>query len=256
MATFEQPIIGAQEEDVIDYVDATSGTITALNTDKKSSIRLTAASTIQGIANGVPGKILYLLNATGGPLTIANNNTNASASARILTGLGADITIGTDGAALLKYDSSVLRWRIAGDGVQGAQGSQGSQGSQGTQGSQGSAGSQGAQGFQGQTGAQGNQGFQGSPGAQGNQGFQGNQGNQGFQGAAGASGTASGMISTNQTNGSQTITTGQTLWYPNINIKTGDTITINSGATFYALKSCIVNGTLVIGGNGYITNIN
>lgn len=281
MPDFDQPVIERQEVDIIGYDDSTVGVVNALSSASKSNIRLTAATVLNGIANGSNGKNLFISNATGAPIVINNESVLASANNRILTGLGASITIGIDGSVLLIYDATTLRWRIAGDGVQGPQGSQGAQGFQGAQGLQGATGLQGptgAQGLQGSVGAQGNQGFQGDTGAtgaqgfqgfqglqglqgaqglQGSQGFQGNQGSQGFQGFQGTAGSTTvdhGVVSINATAANTTITTGTTLWYPNINIQAAHTYTINSGATLRTIGTVIVSGVLIANGNVIITN--
>lgn len=167
MADLEQRVIAGQEFDIGQFTDSTSGTIAALSSAGKSDIRLTAASTLQGVANGFPGKVLYIFNASASPITIANENGSATAANRILTGTGANFILAIDSGMVIVYDGTSTRWRAAGSGTIGAQGVQGSQGAQGFQGSQGTPGAQGNQGFQG---------LQGTPGAQGNQGFQGTAG--------------------------------------------------------------------------------
>ena len=173
MAELRQRLGIDQEMDVSQFTDSTSGVVTALAASGKSTIAVTAATAIQGIVSSGYSQALFLINATGSAILLQNNNAGASAANRILTGLGADLTIPADGEVMLQYDPSALRWRVAGSGAQGPQGFQGSTGAQGSQGSQGSAGAQGSQGSQGSQGAQG---LQGSTGAQGNQGVQGVQG--------------------------------------------------------------------------------
>lgn len=94
--------------------DATAGAVTALNTTDKGAIRLTAATSLAGLASGVDGKEVRVLNNTGSAITISNEAAGASASDRILTGTGANITIGNDGIIILRYSSADSRWHIAG----------------------------------------------------------------------------------------------------------------------------------------------
>lgn len=148
MTDFEQKVIAGQELDIGQFTDATSGTVAALSSLNKSDIRLTAVTTLQGIANGFPGKLLYIFNASVSPITIANESGSATAANRILTGTNGNFTFAIDSGITLVYDGTSSRWRIAGNGTPGPQGFQGSQGSQGFQGSQGA---QGSQGFQGST---------------------------------------------------------------------------------------------------------
>lgn len=79
----------------------------------------TAAITINGIANGVAGRRLYIANAgfVAGSFTMTFNHENAGATAtnRInnLTGVAATLAIGQ--MAMLIYsiqDNSLMRWRM------------------------------------------------------------------------------------------------------------------------------------------------
>ena len=82
-----------------------------------SLIRLTGASaqTITGIAGGVDGRILTLVNAAGQSATLANNNVGSAAANRITTGTGSDLTLAAGGAITLVYDSGASLWRITSD---------------------------------------------------------------------------------------------------------------------------------------------
>lgn len=80
---------------------------------KASAIRFTGvAPTVTGIANGADKRWLLLL-ATGGPLIIANESGSSTAANRIITGTGGDLTIADEGTALLAYDPTSSRWRVA-----------------------------------------------------------------------------------------------------------------------------------------------
>lgn len=143
MTELNQPLTEDKNFNIAPSNDATSGVVTALSASGKSNIRLTAASTIQGISGGIAGQFLVLTNATSSPITIANANAGASSANQILTGLGADMIMRIDQSFLFEYDGTTLKWRLPGSGSQGPQGTQGPIGT-GTQGPQGATGASGA----------------------------------------------------------------------------------------------------------------
>ncbi len=49
-----------------------------------------------------------------------------------------------------------------------------------------------------------------------------------------------------------TVTTGNTLTWPNLTIPAGLTLTVNSGANFTAIHPLTVNGTLQVNGTSYV----
>lgn len=230
MSDIEQTLKIGQELDALSVDDSSSGTVTALSTLKRSTIRLTAASTLQGMANGSSGKLIWLVNATGSPITVADESSGATAANRILTGFGSNLTVNVDQQIALQYDATASRWRIY---ASGGRGPQGVQGAQGQQGSTGSAGAQGQQGFQG---------VQGSQGAQGFQGFQGNQGFQGFQGAQGSN------IVTDLISANVTINSGETMDQVTANIASTKTVTVNG-----ELVTRIIKGSGSVAGSGVIS---
>jgi hypothetical protein len=106
--------------------NTSTGTVTALTTTGTSAIRLTSSTTItlQGIGNGVNGKILRITNLTNNGLLVVNESGSATAANRIITGTGADITIPNNNTFALVYDSTTQRWRVvAGATSSGAGGS-------------------------------------------------------------------------------------------------------------------------------------
>lgn len=116
--------------------DASIGDVDALSTLGKGAIRLTGALlNLRGIDNGVNGKIVLLKNATGGAITIKNDNGNPSAEDRILTGTGADITINDGGAFIVSYDATAQRWSVIGGAGSGGGGGGLSRSVSGTRGS-------------------------------------------------------------------------------------------------------------------------
>ena len=101
----------------VDFNDSSTGVVTALDTTTggRRSIRMTgAAPDIQGIASGVDGKILYLA-AIGGDIILRHENAGASAANRLHLGAAAlDVTVKQGTVAILKYDDTTDRWRLAG----------------------------------------------------------------------------------------------------------------------------------------------
>lgn len=94
-----------------------AGPIDALPTVGYTAIRLTNASavTLRGIANGQVAKIVTVMNDTGFDLTVKNLfGSPVSASDRIATGTGSDLTIQDQGAILFQYDSIDSIWRTVG----------------------------------------------------------------------------------------------------------------------------------------------
>ncbi len=78
-------------------------------------LRLTGATgafSISGFSSGVDGYHLIVENDTTQVCTINNNNTGSLAANRILTGTGADITIGGNGLVQLVYETADNLWRV------------------------------------------------------------------------------------------------------------------------------------------------
>lgn len=71
-----------------------------------------AARNITGLAGGSDGRVVIIFNV--GSFNIVLKDESASSSASNRFALKADITISTDGSALLVYDETTLRWRCAG----------------------------------------------------------------------------------------------------------------------------------------------
>lgn len=108
-------------DDVIipDDNDAAAGNVVELATTGKGSIRLTGAVTaLSSIAGGVDGKVVFLINATGGDFPIIHENTvDLTLANRIDTGnAGLEITLKAGGMAVFKYDGTTQRWRVSSGG--------------------------------------------------------------------------------------------------------------------------------------------
>ena len=93
----------------------TTGAINALNRLSASSIYFNGiAPTLNGIAGGVDGMILYVFTSSGSTLVLANESISASVGTRIATHTGANVTISGRGGATLIYESSTALWRVVG----------------------------------------------------------------------------------------------------------------------------------------------
>jgi len=82
----------------------------------KSYVRFTTSGgtghTITSLTGGTEGKILIIINATGGNLILANQAGTGTAANRIITGTGANVTLAFDQNAILLYDGTTQKWRI------------------------------------------------------------------------------------------------------------------------------------------------
>jgi len=69
---------------------------------------------VQGIAAPADsrGRVVIFTNATGGVVSFANDS--GTAANRLLTGTGADLQLDNNASVLLKYDTSVSKWRVIG----------------------------------------------------------------------------------------------------------------------------------------------
>lgn len=71
-----------------------------------------ASRDITGIANGVDGRRITLANVGTNDIVLKNADANSTAANRLLTGTGADVTLGADDSAELIYDATTSRWRF------------------------------------------------------------------------------------------------------------------------------------------------
>lgn len=112
--------IGGASETGVTLSNASSGTlddvVTVFNSKPAAMVRFTAGSavTLRGLAGGSLSRILIVLAAGAGNVTIANEATGSSAENRIVTGTGASVTVPAGAGAVLAYDSTSTRWRVAG----------------------------------------------------------------------------------------------------------------------------------------------
>lgn len=85
-----------------------------LNSDLVGVLRLStdASRTITGFANGEQGRKIIIINVGSFNLVIANQSGSSSASNRVITGTGANLTVAADDIVVMYYDSTTARWRV------------------------------------------------------------------------------------------------------------------------------------------------
>lgn len=95
---------------------STVGSTNDVNFGSGVLFRLTGASaqTITGIAGGIDGRTITLVNAASQSAILSNNSGSSSATNRIITGSGADITLVAGSSISLIYDSGASLWRVIG----------------------------------------------------------------------------------------------------------------------------------------------
>jgi len=101
----------------------TTGSNATLTTPGKMILRLTNASlvSIEMISPVVNNLFFVVVNKTGATITL-KDNTGATASQRILTGTGTDLSMTNDSTVWLVYDTTSARWVVVGGSGGGASG--------------------------------------------------------------------------------------------------------------------------------------
>lgn len=94
-----------------DYAGA-EGTATSRSTVWR--ISSDAARNVTGLAGGLQGRRLILINVGAQNIVIQNENAGSTVANRVITGTGADITLSADDTMELWYDSTTARWRVIG----------------------------------------------------------------------------------------------------------------------------------------------
>ena len=84
---------------------------TATNRSSFWRISSDASRAISGIANGLDGRFLVLVNVGANVIQLKNQDAGSSAANRIITGIGATVNLDADDTAELIYDSTTSRWR-------------------------------------------------------------------------------------------------------------------------------------------------
>lgn len=83
--------------------------------DTMSTYRITGPTadySVSGFTNGKNGRLLFLVNATVGNLSITNNGSGSLAANRIQTSGGLDLLIPSNGSAVLQYNSALSSWYV------------------------------------------------------------------------------------------------------------------------------------------------
>jgi hypothetical protein len=101
--------------------DASTTGANALVPDATGIVRFTNASltSISALDGPADGRSVTLLNATGASITIVNNGGATSNALKILTGTGADITLGNKASLIFKYNNIEARWMVVGSSTTG-----------------------------------------------------------------------------------------------------------------------------------------
>jgi hypothetical protein len=112
---------------------ATAATINALATPT-SAIRFTGSTvtTLNGVAGGVNGKEVALLNKSSAIVTLKHEAGGASAADRIVTSDAGDLELAPDSIVTLRYDDVSSRWLVGGGAGGGGGGLYFVTGSEGT----------------------------------------------------------------------------------------------------------------------------
>ncbi len=93
---------------------STAGVQNALDRQGASRIYISGTVTLNGIAGGEDGMVIFLYTSAGSTLTINNESVSATVGNRIATHTGAAVTITARGGVSMIYDSFLSTWRIFG----------------------------------------------------------------------------------------------------------------------------------------------
>lgn len=103
----------------IAHNDTVTGTAATTGVVSTSFKRLTVAGTLVSLAGivapaSVESRIMILSNLTGAEFNVLNDNAGATATNRILTGTGEDLTVAIGASLLVVYDETTTKWRVVG----------------------------------------------------------------------------------------------------------------------------------------------
>jgi hypothetical protein len=93
--------------------NSSSGAITALAPTTPATEFTGAVTSISGITSGASGATVMLINRSGSPFTVLDEDTGATAGNRIRTGTGTSISITNNSSVLLTYAGD-SRWHVVG----------------------------------------------------------------------------------------------------------------------------------------------
>lgn len=93
---------------------STTGAQNDVNLGTGSLFRYTGAgtATFTGLAGGVDGRQIRIMNASASTLTIAHQDTNSTDINRIITSSGSSVSVPLATTIVLQYDAGASRWRI------------------------------------------------------------------------------------------------------------------------------------------------
>lgn len=82
-----------------------------------SFLRITSGTSLTGLAGGISGYELTLINATAAAITLAHNSASSSAGNKLVTPTAQDVSLQPGAAIILKYSSQLLSgaggWQVA-----------------------------------------------------------------------------------------------------------------------------------------------
>ena len=119
--TVQTNIVTGVNAESIATDSATTGSNATIATPTTPIIRLTNVSltSLDGIPAGIAGQQITLVNDTATTILL-NNDTGATTTNRIYTGLSKPLSLKNTAAVLLKYDTVISRWRIVGGSGSGS----------------------------------------------------------------------------------------------------------------------------------------
>ena len=111
--TFDHTVMGGFLAFTAQNDAIATGAAATVTPSTRSFVRLTNSSltSIATIGATDTGRIIVVSNVTGNSINILNEGTG-TASQRILTGTGADVSLDNTGSAHFIYDSTTARWRL------------------------------------------------------------------------------------------------------------------------------------------------
>ena len=94
---------------------STTGSQNDVDFGTTSLVRYTGnnTATFTGVSGGSDGRMIRITNASSYNITLKNQDSNSTATNRIITTSGSDLTVPPNVSVTLQYDSGDSRWRVA-----------------------------------------------------------------------------------------------------------------------------------------------
>ncbi len=89
-----------------------NGTINNADIGDSIFVRITNSATVRGLQGGENGRMVYLNNGTGSDMKIQHEQPSSSATNRINTPDGSEITLKANGSISLVYTTDINRWVV------------------------------------------------------------------------------------------------------------------------------------------------